>query len=277
MKKSLISLLVITSFGFGMISCGGTQKSGDEKAADNETAAVIAGSAPRSVLTAELKQETALFLKDMPDSEIPYRLNSKEITIGVGDMSYMLPVSKAAGLTTATQKARACGMYFADYNIKKATGQPVSDLEGVLVKLTTDLNISFVQSIMQESAPANATEEQFRTFMKDQENRLIDAMIENDKMDVQLELVGGMAVEYACLLANPSLVIKGDATSAGLSQNMERRLEMLGETASDLSVYYPDLADLQAKIIPLKDKVGTINEARSNRDDIMATRDALLK
>lgn len=46
-------------------------------------------------------------------------------------------------------------------------------------------------------------------------------MMENDKADVELELLGGMAVEYAIVYANPGLVVKGDAISAGLSENME--------------------------------------------------------
>lgn len=276
MKKNFIYLLSLSFCTWGMVSCGGgSQTKGD--AAQIENAAVVAGSATKNLLTEELKVETVTLLKDMPDSELPYRLYAKDVSIGVGDLSYMLPVAKAAELNTQSRKARACGMYFADYNILKATGQPAGELENVLVKLTSDLNIAFVQDIMKQQAPANASKEEFKTFTKDQENKLIDAMAENDKMDVQLEMLGGMASEYACLLANPSLVVKGDATSAGLSENMEGRLKIVGEIAEDLSVYYPELNEMREIIEPLKDKVETINIARSENAEIVAIRDALLK
>ena len=78
--------------------------------------------------------------------------------------------------------------------------------------------------------------------MKNQENKLIDAMMENDKADVELELLGGMAVEYAIVYANPGLVVKGDAISAGLSENMEKRIGIIQQITADLAKYYPDLA-----------------------------------
>ena len=36
-----------------------------------------------------------------------------------------------------------------------------------------------------------------------------------------------MAVEYAIVYANPGLVVKGDAISAGLSENMEKRIGII--------------------------------------------------
>lgn len=260
----------------GMVSCGGSQKSREE-AQKNEEAAVVAGSATRSLLTEEIKVETIQLMKDMPESDIPYRLYSGNISIAVGDMGYMLPVAKAAELNTQSQKARACGMYFADYNILKATGQPVSELESVLVKLTGDLNISFIQNIMKEQAPANASKEEFKAFTKDQENKLVEAMAENNKMDVQLEMLGGMAAEYACFIANPSLVIKGDATSAGLSENMEGRLKTIGEIIQDLAAYYPELNEMKEIIEPLQEKTTSISTAREANTEIMAIRNELLK
>ncbi|MCD7938217.1 MAG: hypothetical protein LUG98_15275 [Tannerellaceae bacterium] len=276
MKKNFIYLLSLSVCILGMTACGGGTKKTDGDAV-NEDAAVIAGSATRNLLTEELKMETVQFMKDMPESEIPYRIYAGEVSMNVADMGYMLPLSKASELTGTAQKARACGMYFADYNVLKATKQPVAEIEAVLVKLTTDLNISFVQNIMKDQLPANASETEFREFMKNQENKLIDAMAENDKIDVQLEMLGGMAAEYACLLANPSLVIKGDATSAGLSENMEGRIKILGDIAQDLAVYYPDLNEMKDLVLPLQEKVITVNTARAEKDSIMATRNALLK
>lgn len=150
-------------------------------------------------------------------------------------------------------------------------------MENVLVKLTTDLNIPFVIDIMKESAPANASKEELAKFMKEQENKLIDAMMENDKADIEIEMLGGMSVEYAYIYANPGLVVKGDATSAGLSENMEKRLDTLLQITQDLSKYYSDLAQLGETIAPLKEMVVSVNMARESQKDIEAMRTNLLK
>lgn len=213
----------------------------------------------------------------MPESEIPYRLSSGEVQVKVGDLTYMLPVTKAAELSTATQKARALGMYMADYNVLKAIGQPTAEVEGAIVKLATDLNVSFVLDILKEEAPKDATKEQLQAFMNAQEDKIIDKMAAENKIDVQIEILGASSAEYACLLANPTLVIKGDATSAGLSDNMLKRVTMLEEVVADLASYYPDLQQLGTTISPLKEKVGTIQDARAANAEIMGIRDALLK
>ncbi|WP_455637740.1 hypothetical protein [Parabacteroides sp.] len=276
MKKSVLSMLAVAALVFGMTSCNGAKKS-NEQAEKTEEAAVIAGQAPKDLLTEELKQETIQLLKDMPDSEIPYRLSSGEIKVSVGDAKYMLPVAKAAELTTPTQKARALGMYMADYNVLKAIGQPTADVEGVIAKLATDLNVSFVLEILKEEAPKGAAKEELQAFMKAQENKIIDKMGDENKIDVEVEMLGAASAEYACLVANPSLVVKGDATSAGLSENMEKRVSMLEEVVADLSNYYPDLKQLGETISPLKEKVATIQSARAANAEIMGIRDSLLK
>lgn len=258
-----------------MISCNGAKKSNE--AEKTEEAAVIAGKAPKDLLTEEVKQETVKFLADMPESEIPYRLSSGEVQVKVGDLTYMLPVAKAAELSTATQKARALGMYMADYNVLKAIGQPTAEVERAIVKLATDLNVSFVLDILKEEAPKDATKEQLQAFMNAQEDKIIDKMAAENKIDVQIEILGASSAEYACLLANPTLVIKGDATSAGLSDNMLKRVTMLEEVVADLASYYPDLQQLGTTISPLKEKVGTIQDARAANAEIMGIRDALLK
>ena len=258
-----------------MISCNGAKKSNE--AEKTEEAAVIAGKAPKDLLTEEVKQETVKFLADMPESEIPYRLSSGEVQVKVGDLTYMLPVAKAAELSTATQKARALGMYMADYNVLKAIGQPTAEVEGAIVKLATDLNVSFVLDILKEEAPKDATKEQLQAFMNAQEDKIIDKMAAENKIDVQIEILGASSAEYACLLANPTLVIKGDATSAGLSDNMLKRVTMLEEVVADLASYYPDLQQLGTTISPLKEKVGTIQDARAANAELMGIRDALLK
>ena len=221
MKKSFVSLLTIAAITFGMASCNSSKKQ-DAAEQKVEEEAAIAGEVSKGLLTAELKDEVTRFLKDMPDSELPYKVSTGEVTISVANTDFMLPVSKVSELNTQAQKARACGIYFADLNVLKAMKKPTTDIENVLVKLTTDLDIPFAIDIMKESAPANASKEELSKFMKNQENKLIDAMMENDKADVELELLGGMAVEYAIVYANPGLVVKGDAISAGLSENMEK-------------------------------------------------------
>ena len=90
-------------------------------------------------------------------------------------------------------------------------------------------------------------------------------------------MLGAASAEYACLIANPTLVVKGDATSAGLSANMEKRVSMLEEVVADLANYYPDLKQLGETISPLKTKVATIQDARAANADITAIRDSLLK
>ena len=142
MKKSVLSMLAVAALVFGMTSCNGAKKTSEE-AEKTEEAAVIAGKAPKDLLTEELKQETIQLLKDMPDSDIPYRLSTGEVKVNVGDIKYMVPVGKAAELSTPTQKARALGMYMADYNVLKAIGKPTAEVEGVIAKLATDLNVSF--------------------------------------------------------------------------------------------------------------------------------------
>ena len=51
----------------------------------------------------------------------------------------MVPVGKSAELSTPTQKARALGMYMADYNVLKATAKPTAEVEVVIAKFATDL------------------------------------------------------------------------------------------------------------------------------------------
>lgn len=274
MKKSVLSMLAVAALVFGMTSCNGAKKSNEQK---TEEAAVVAGQAPKDLLTEELKQETIQLLKDMPDSEIPYRLTSGDVKVNVGDVKYMLPVAKASELTTPTQKARALGIYMADYNVLKAMGQSTSELEGVIAKLATDLNISFVLDILKEQAPKGASKEEVQAFLKAQEDKIIEKMAAENKVDVEIEMLGAASAEYACLIANPTLVVKGDATSAGLSANMEKRVSILEEIVADLASYYPDLKQLGTTIAPLKEKVATIESARAANAEIMGIRDALLK
>lgn len=276
MKKSFVSLLTIAAITFGMVSCNSSKK---QEAAEQkvEEEAAIAGEVSKGLLTAELKDEVTRFLKDMPDSELPYKVSTGEVTISVANTDFMLPVSKVSELNTQAQKARACGIYFADLNVLKAMKKPTTDIENVLVKLTTDLDIPFAIDIMKESAPANASKEELSKFMKDQENKLIDAMMENDKADVELELLGGMAVEYAIVYANPGLVVKGDAVSAGLSENMEKRLEILQQITADLAKYYPDLEQLGTTIAPLSEMIVSVNMARESKAKIEEMRTNLLK
>lgn len=276
MKKSVLSMLAVAALVFGMTSCNGAKKS-NEQAKETEEAAVIAGQAPKDLLTEELKQETIKLLKDMPDSEIPYRLTSGEVKVNVGDVKYMLPTAKAAELSTPAQKARALGMYMADYNVLKAMGQPAAEVEAVIAKLATDLNISFVLDILKEQAPKDATKEQVQAFLQSQEDKIIEKMAAENKIDVEVEILGAASAEYACLIANPTLVVKGDATSAGLSANMEKRVSMLEEVVADLANYYPDLKQLGAAISPLKEKVATIQDARAANAEITGIRDSLLK
>lgn len=277
MKKSIVSMLTVAAFVFGMTSCDGTKKAKDGEAAKTEEAAVIAGSIPKDLLTEELKTETIQLLKDMPDSEVPYRISTGEVKIGVGDLKYMLPVAKAAELTTPAQKARACGMYLADYNVLKAIGQPTAEVEATLAKLTADLNISFILDILKEQAPANATKEQLQAFLQGQEDKIIEKMAGENKVDVEIEMLGGLAAENACLIANPSLVVKGEATSADLSDIMLKRIDILNQIVGDLSAYYPDLKQLSDTISPLKEKTQSIQSARAANAEIMGIRDVLLK
>lgn len=276
MKKSILNMLTIAAVAFGMVSCNGAKKTNDE-AQQNEEAAVIEGNVPKDLLTEELKQETIQLLKDMPDSDIPYRLSTGEVKIGVSDIKYMVPASKAAELSTPTQKARALGMYLADYNILKAIKQPTAEIENVISKLATDLNVTFVLDILKEQAPANASKEELNAFLKTQEDKIIEKMAADDKMNIEVEMLGAASAEYACLVANPSLVVKGDATSAVLSDNMVKRVEILEQIVADLAAYYPDLQQLGETIAPLKEKTATIQDARAANAEIVGIRDALLK
>ena len=92
-------------------------------------------------------------------------------------------------------------------------------------------------------------------------------MMENDKADVELELLGGMAVEYAIVYANPGLVVKGDAISAGLSEFL----------FFCFVFFLPDLEQLGTTIAPLSGMVATINTARESKAKIEEMRANLLK
>ena len=277
MKRSFVSLLTIAAISMSLISCNNAKKENATPEQQMEQEAVIAGEVSKNLLTAELKDEVTRFLKDMPDSDLPYKLSTGEVEISVANTDFMLPTSKANELNTPAQKARACGIYFADLNMLKAMKKPTTEVESAILKLTTDLNIPFAVEIMKESAPANASQEELNKFLKDQEDKLINAMAQNDKIDVQMELLGGMAVEYAYIYGNPGLVVKGDAVSAGLSDNMTKRLDILQEITADLAKYYPDMQVLGETIAPLKDMVVSVNEARASKDKIGAMRDTLLK
>ena len=277
MKRSFVSLLTIAAISMSLISCNNAKKENATPEQQMEQEAVIAGEVSKNLLTAELKDEVTRFLKDMPDSDLPYKLSTGEVEISVANTDFMLPTSKANELNTPAQKARACGIYFADLNMLKAMKKPTTEVESAILKLTTDLNIPFAVEIMKESAPANASQEELNKFLKDQEDKLIDAMAQNDKIDVQMELLGGMAVEYAYIYGNPGLVVKGDAVSAGLSDNMTKRLDILQKITADLAKYYPDMQVLGETIAPLKDMVVSVNEARASKDKIGAMRDTLLK
>ena len=251
MKRSFVSLLTIAAISMSLISCNNAKKENATPEQQMEQEAVIAGEVSKNLLTAELKDEVTRFLKDMPDSDLPYKLSTGEVEISVANTDFMLPTSKANELNTPAQKARACGIYFADLNMLKAMKKPTTEVESAILKLTTDLNIPFAVEIMKESAPANASQEELNKFLKDQED--------------------------AYIYGNPGLVVKGDAVSAGLSDNMTKRLDILQEITADLAKYYPDMQVLGETIAPLKDMVVSVNEARASKDKIGAMRDTLLK
>ena len=82
MKKSFVSLLTIAAITFGMVSCNSSKKQ-DAAEQKVEEEAAIAGEVSKGLLTAELKDEVTRFLKDMPDSELPYKVSTGEVTISV--------------------------------------------------------------------------------------------------------------------------------------------------------------------------------------------------
>lgn len=278
MKKSVLSMFAVAALVVGMTSCNGTKKANEPTDAEKtEEAAVIAGKAPKDLLTEELKQETVQLLKDMPDSDIPYRLASGKIKVNVGDTKYMISAERVAEFNTPTQKARGLGMYMTDYNVLRAIGQPTGAAENAIAELAADLNISFLLDILKEEAPKSDDKEQFQAFMNAQEDKIIEKMAAENKVDVQIEILGGAAAEYACLLSNPTLVIEGDATSAGLTTTMEKRVAIVDEIVGDLSAYYPDLQTLGTTIAPLREKLSSIESARKANAEILEIRESLLK
>ncbi|MDR0995643.1 MAG: hypothetical protein LBL81_05060 [Tannerella sp.] len=277
MKKNAVYLLMAGVLMVGMAACGGKKANENKQEAAREKAAAEAGIPSKNLLTAEIKEETLSYLHDMPASELPYRLANGQVKIGVGNLSYMLPVQKADELTTPAQKARACGIYLSDYVVLKTLGQPGTELEKVLGKLTQDLDVTFVLNIVHESLPPAGTGDDFGRALQAQEKQIMDQMEANNKVDMEIELLGGMAAESACFYANPSLVVKGDATWAGLSDNMLKRLGILQQIISDLSNYYPDLKQLGEVLSPLKGKIGGVTETRAAKADILSIRNALLK
>ncbi len=272
MRTNLFRVLSVAVIAFGIVSCGGKKAQDD---AAKEEAAVAAGGITKSVLTAELRVSTIDFLNDIPDFEVPYRIASGEVEVSVGNLGYMIPAAKAAELTTPVQKAYAFGMYLSDFNVLNAMGQPTAETGNVLSKLATDLNITFLTDIVKQQAPADKAG--FEAFYKKQQEQIIVALSDNDKIDVAIEMLAGATAQYACLIANPTLVVKGDATSAGLSERMEQRLSMLGEVTNDLAAYYPELATIGTTLSPLSAMTTSITTAREKNAEITAIRDSLLK
>ncbi|MGM9759755.1 MAG: hypothetical protein ACI30I_06525 [Parabacteroides sp.] len=275
MKRCIYRLLSIVVLSVGLISCGNNTKSTTE--ANLEEEAVIAGEVSRNLLTDELKTEVIQFLKNMPASDLVYQLSTGEVQISVANTDFLLPVSKVSDLNTSVQKARACGIYFADFQVLKALGKPTAELEQILVKLTTDLNVPFLVDIADRQVPANATKEEFRQFLKAQEGELIEAMMQNDKADIEIEMLGGLAVEYANIMANPGLTVKGNVAISGLTENMAKRLDVLLDITKDLSQYYPDMIQLGEILAPLKGMTTSVEVARTSQKDIEMMRASLLK
>ena len=61
-----------------MVSCNSSKKQ-DAAEQKVEEEAAIAGEVSKGLLTAELKDEVTRFLKDMPDSELPYKVSTGEV------------------------------------------------------------------------------------------------------------------------------------------------------------------------------------------------------
>jgi hypothetical protein len=271
MKKNCVSLLIAAAFVISLASCGG-KKAND---AAQDKAASEAG-ITKSILTEELKQEVLMLLRDMPPSDIPQRIANGEIVMEVGNLSYMLPVSKAAGLVTTSQKARALGIYLADYHVLKILGQPLAEIENAMAKLTSDLDITFLLSVVQETT--SASKDEVHAGIQTQEAAIINLLAANNKIDVAVEILGGITVEQAYLYANPSLSVKGDITYIEtLSANMLKRFDILGEVVSDLATYNPDLKTLVETTNPLKEMLVSLETARKSNAAIRNIRDGLLK
>ena len=225
------------------------------------------------VVTGDKYQEKIAL--SFPDRTPDHRILS--CTLSVAEKTPKMQTILVTKDVNLRMKARALGMYMADYNVLKAIGKPTAEVEGVIAKLATDLNVSFVLDILKEQAPKDAPKEQLQAFMNAQEDKIIEKMAAENKIDAEVEMLGAASAEYACLVANPTLVVQGDATSAGLSANMEKRVSMLEEVVADLAAYYPDLKQLGETIAPLKEKVASIQSARAANAEIMGIRDALLK
>ena len=277
MKKCCISMWSVVVLSLGLFSCGGGANQQAEAEEKLEVEAVIAGDVARNMLTDELKMEVTQFLKDMPISDLVYQLATGEVQVALANTDFMLPVSRVSDLNTRAQQARACGIYFADMNVLKVLGKPTAEVEQVLLQLTTDLNVPFVVDVMGTEVPEHATREELSHFMKQQEDKLIDVMMENDKADLEIEFLGGLAVEYAYILANPGLSIQGDATTAGLTTNMAKRLDVLIDITKDLAQFYPDMTELGQIIAPLRQMTTSVETAREHQKDIEAMRASLLK
>ena len=71
--------------------------------------------------------------------------------------------------------------------------------------------VSFVLDILKEQAPKDATKEQLQAFLNAQEDKIIEKMAAENKIDAEVEMLGAASAEYACLVANPTLVVEGDA------------------------------------------------------------------
>lgn len=259
MKKNFFSLFTFVVMTFGMVACNNGQK--QQAAKENiESEAAAAGQISKDLLNEELKMEVKTFMKDLPTHNLPEQISSGKVKVSVTNTDYMLPLNRVEEFETITQKARAFGFYGTDVSVLKAMDKPYADLEKVMIKLAVDLNIPFDK----DDKEIKGREKYF------------DAMIDNNKTDVMLEILGSICVEYALVYADPSFEIQADVTDA-LSKNMQKRLEMILEITNDLASYYPDLQFMGKTIKPLKEMLTPIDKARESRAEIVAMREALLK
>ena len=90
MKRSFVSLLTIAAISMSLISCNNAKKENATPEQQMEQEAVIAGEVSKNLLTAELKDEVTRFLKDMPDSDLPYKLSTGEVEISVANTDFII-------------------------------------------------------------------------------------------------------------------------------------------------------------------------------------------
>lgn len=158
--------------------------------------------------------------------------------------TYLLPLDKAEGLTTAQKKANAMVIYAVEQKLAEAYGMPVDGYKPVLSKIGTDLNANALFGNMEGA---------YKNGEKIEPQAIMDAYkkLEN-KEDIQLfwRFVAAGLVENLYLLTQNVDKFMPLFTDESASE-VSYRVILVSEAIKSLAEAYPEMQDLKAPLAAL--------------------------